>query len=92
MSEKKISAYAKDGIEVTTTTWNKGHATVYGNVKTSFQFNLEDVMDLIVDNWDSFDQNVRIAFARKIRMLDDNDARKEMSKIVKEDDDEGFKW
>ena len=92
MSEKKIEAFAQKKYDVNTVDWSKNHTSVKVVISTGVRFDLEDIMDIIVENWDSFDESVRIAFARKIKALDDIDMRKAIEFKKEEDEEESFKW
>lgn len=77
--------------EIVVRTWRKGQQSVYGQINMSVRFDLEHVMDVIEDNWASFDKSVRKEFARQISALDQIDAMNEVKKDVEEKDKE-FEW
>lgn len=91
MSEKRTnvnSGYLKSK----TTTWSQKSHTVYGMMEITASFDVEDVMDIIVENWEEFDLPVREAFSRKVAALRMKDAMKELEGGEKDKEDDGFKW
>ena len=93
MSTGNIFNHVNGGkFEVKPVVYSKTNVDVVLNTSVSFGLKLDEMMDLIIENYDKFNRNDFHMFARRIALCDMEITRREHFEKEGEAEDEKFKW